>query len=358
MPIAVKCYLLIIGFVTLNGGITIKRSILILTYIIIVTLLVACGLADPKVSEPTAGEAESSGISSGVTVEMTSTKDFDNTATSDMKSNDTTDTTEPEKTDASENQGGSTEQLLQSASIDLNGDGISEQVEAIQILTDAAEPGSAGDLEGRLKITSGSIESQITFWKKNAGLTELLYSMQFDDLDSDGAKDVFIIIPGNGASFSYSNYFIYSYKKNISYSFTNDSVLADFIGDFQFKYAGDNKLSIINSKHGFSADLEIEFEDGKEVSEEYMKDYEQRSWIEPVSVDISESSRLALTTAVNGIPEIKVPLPVFGLATVDMVGEIDLFYTVDSSFNPILKRFEVLDFKGTDKVKVGSCEVK
>ena len=261
------------------------------------------------------------------------------------------------KTEGAVNQVSATEQLLQSANIDLNADGESEQVEAVQISAGAAEPGSGGEAEGRLKIRSGGSEIQMTFREKNAVMSGILTGMQFEDLDGDGAKDVFIIIPGNGASFSYSNYFIYSYKKNIKYSFVSDNILTDFINSFGFKYTGDNKLSIINSKLNFSAVLTIESYNVQETTKEYMKDYEQRAWIEPVSVDISEGSRLALTTGVNGRPEIKVPLPVFGLATVDMIGEIDLYYYIDSSFNPVLKRFVVLDFKDGDKIKAGSYEV-
>lgn len=231
-------------------------------------------------------------------------------------------------------------------------------MEAVQISADSTEPGNTGELVGQLIIRKGSSDSKITFWKKNAGTSGVLTSMQFEDLDGDGAKDVFIIIPDNGASFSISNYFIYSYKKDMSYSFTSDNNLVDFINEFSFKYVGNNKLSIISSRQNFSADLAIELDNDQTPSEDYMKDYEQSAWIDPVSVDISENSRLALTTGANGIPEIKVPLPVFGLATVDMIGEIDLYFTIDDSFNPVLKRFEVMDFKGNDKVNVGSCEVK
>ena len=340
--------------VTWIGGVPMKRRLLILAYIVILFSLAACGSANPAGAEKTSGEAEESVISSGTTVETSSTTGTDNTAVPDTKTNGTT---EPEKTDIAANPGDTSELLLQSASIDLNGDGENEQVEAIQISMDATEPGTASKLEGRLGIKSGSSENQVTFWEKDEGLTGLLTSMQFEDLDSDGAKDVFIIIPGNGASFSYSNFFIYSYKKNIKYSFTNDINLADFIGDFRFKYSGNNKLSIINSKFNFSTDLSIEFEDGQLPSEEYMMDYESRAWIDPVSIDISEASKLALVGGASGAPEIKVPLPLFGLATVDMIGEIDLYYTVDSSFNPVLKRFEIMDFKDSDKVKVGSCEI-
>jgi hypothetical protein len=89
-----------------------------------------------------------------------------------------------------------------------------------------------------------------------------------------------------------------------------------------------------------------------------MNDYEQRAWIEPVSVDISETSRLALTTGADGKFEIKVPLPIFGLAAADMIGEIDLYYSVDDSFSPVLKHFEVLDLAAANEMKkAGSFEI-
>lgn len=318
-------------------------------------MITACSASGNKAVEPAYSDITGNITSQDITIEKTVTQSGNISTTTDTKTNESA---EPAPAGTGTNHANEVEQLLQSASADLDGDGISEQIEAVQISLEAAGSDRVGELEGRLKIKSGSSNSQITFWKKSAGLTSLLTSMQFKDLDSDGSQDVFIIIPDNGASFSISHYFIYSFKKNLSYSFTSDNILADLISDFSFKYAGDNKLSIMNSTQNFSADLAIEFEEGQEPAEEYMIDVEQRAWIDPVSVDISENSRLALTTGINGIPEIKVPLPVFGLATVDMIGEIDLYYTVDSSFNPILKRFEVLDFKGANKVKVGSCEVK
>lgn len=260
-----------------------------------------------------------------------------------------------EKTGTTKEQTASDEHLLQSASVDLNGDGASEQVEILQ-----ASDKKSGQEEkvGYLKIKSGAEEKKIEFCRKENSMSDVLSGMKFEDLDNDGSKDVFITIPDNGASYAYSTYFIYSLKKNANYSFTSDSTLADFISDFSFKYAGGNKLSIINSRRHFTANLAIETEDGQTPAEDVMADYAQRAWIDPVSVDISEDSRLSLSKGANGLTEIKVPLPIFGLAAVDMIGEVDQYYVVDASFNPVLKRFEVLDFKGSEKIKAGSCTVK
>ncbi|MGE5612988.1 MAG: hypothetical protein ACM3XR_01125 [Bacillota bacterium] len=246
--------------------------------------------------------------------------------------------------------------LLQSASVDLDGDGENEQVEALQVELPPAGDNLPGEIEGRLIIKGAGGERQVPFWKKSSVSQGLLSSMQFEDLDNDGAKDVFLLIPGYGAAFSYSNYFIYSYKKNLSYSFASDNTLAEIIDGFKTERAeGSAKLRLVNEKYGFSAELDIEFINSDQSLEEAMLDYVQRTWIDPVSVDISESSRLSLVKGAGGKPEIKVPLPIFGMATVNMIGELDLFYVVDGNFQPVLKRFEVLDFDGDIVKTAGSC---
>jgi predicted small lipoprotein YifL len=334
------------------GGIPIKRSFLVFISIIIITLLAGCSQSGPKVQLPAAGEVTENSTSAAPDKNENTVASESATAQNLQGSTKAAATV----TDSNDNQGGANEQLLQSASADLNGDGESEQVEAIQSTVNAVAD-NTNEIEGRLKIRSGTSESQISFCKKSAGMSGVLSSIQFEDLDKDGSKDVFIIIPDNGAAFSYSNYFIYSYKKNKSYSFTSDNELADFISGFSFKHTSGNTLNLSNSKYSFSGNLVIEYELDQQTPDEYMSEYEQRAWIEPVAVDISEESKLALTKESYGTEEIKVPLPIFGLATVDMIGEIDLYYIVDSSFNPVLKRFEVLDFKGTEKVKAGSRNV-
>ena len=324
--------------------------------IITMAFMTGCGSSDTKDTQTTIGEAtENTGNSdhSNTMNEFTDSENENSTDTTAFP--DTEETSENTATGSEQNgarQDEENEQLLQSASVDLNGDGISEEILAVQVALSAADP--AGGLEGRLKIKSDGPERQITFWRKNDGLTGLLTSMEFQDLDEDGSKDVFIIIPDNGASFSISNYFIYSYKKDISYSFLRDNNLLDFINSFSFRYKEGNQLSIINSTYSFSADLSIEIENDSGSLEEYMQDYERRAWIDPVAVDISESSRLSLKKSSNGTYEIKVPLPVFGLATADMIGEIDLYYKVDESFNPVLQRFEVMDINDGNMRKAGS----
>lgn len=247
-------------------------------------------------------------------------------------------------------------QLLQSASVDLDDDGVNEQILVVRAVV-SDETGTSDRVEGRLLISNGDGERQIVFCTKENDLSGLLSGIEFEDLDGDGAVDVFIVIPGYGASFSYSGYFIYSYKKDKSHSFTSDNTLADFIESFGFSWTkGGNLLTITNRKHGFSADIVIEGTEGQGPPEEIMRQYAERTWIEPVPVDISEDSRLSLVKG-SGKAEIKVPLPVFGAATVNMIAEIDLFYRIDSDFSPILMRCEVIDFSGNGKMKAGSFEV-
>lgn len=323
-----------------------------MTVVFLFSVLSACA-GDQKISEPSQTSAVNE-ETAGAAVQDTAssnTVETENTASvQEQTGNDLTD----EKPGEGPDESGGNAELLQSASVDLNGDGENEQVEAYSISMPSSENEGAQILEGSLVIKSRDTERRITFWKKEAGLTGILSSMQFEDLDKDGADDVFITVPGNGASFSYTNYFMYSYKKDANYSFTSDNSLVDFIEGFRPEYTkGDNRLSITNIKYSFTADIAIEESAGQQPDEDTMLEYAGSTWIEPVCVDISEDSRLALVKGAGNEPEIKVPLPIFGIATVNMIGELDLYYTVDNDFKPVLKRFELLDFKGNDKEIVG-----
>lgn len=268
----------------------------------------------------------------------------------DLNSGDDTDG----KTDIAVNK-----ELLQSASIDLDADGINEQVKAVKVTIAAADNEAGGHLEGRLEITDGDVVKEVVFWKKEDDLSGMMSGLQFEDMDGDGAKDIFVIVPGYGASFTYSNCFMYSYVKDKSSIFISDNELADFIGGFKFAYesGNGNKLSIKNDQYGFSAVLAIEDSEYSAYTEEVMYDYADRSWIDPTSVDISESSKLALINK-GERAEIKVPLPIFGMATVNMIGEVDLYYSIDNDFRLVLERCEIIDFAGEKAIKAGSFTVK
>lgn len=251
--------------------------------------------------------------------------------------------------------------LLQSASVDLDADGVNEQVEAVMSSTPVDGQNSHYNLEGTLIIRDDDSEKKILFNKREQGLTNILTSMQFEDLDNDGSKDVFIIIPDHGASFSYSTYFVYSYRKDKSFSFTIDNSIVDYIAGFQASFQNKgNKLTFTNKNYDFEADLTIEAGD-QIPDEETMQEYADRAWIDPTPIDISEASRLALVKSQDGCMEIKVPLPIFGMATVDMIGEIESYYTLDGNLEPVLRHFDMWYFDGGDptkRVKAGSCTVK
>ncbi len=272
----------------------------------------------------------------------------------------TTDMAVEQSGNSSDADGQKTE-LLQSASVDLDSDGVNEQVEAVMNSTPVEGQDSHYLLEGVLIVRDNGSEKRLQFDKREQGLTSIMTSMQFEDLDNDGSKEVFIIIPDHGASFSYSTYFVYSYKKDKSFSFTIDNSVVDYIAGFQANYKkGGNKLTVTNENYGFEADLTIE--NGEQLpDEETMQEYAGRAWIDPTAIDISNDSRVALAKSQSGRMEIKVPLPVFGMATVDMIGEIESFFTLDDNLEPVLRHFDMWDFKNadpTERVKVGSCEVK
>ncbi len=264
----------------------------------------------------------------------------------------TENTTEPSTVEGSQvepgnndgNNGSETKpQLLQSASVDLDADGVNEEVEALLVQTEGTGGADAGELEGILRITDGDEVVTTTFIKKPAGLAGVMASFEFSDLDGDGARDVFLIIPETGAAFSLNYFYAYSYKTGKSYSFSTDSSLSDFSNGFAFTYQGKGKLEIKNDALSFAAAFDISDSSGYETEEESNKSYES-SWVEPTPVEISENSRISLVKAAGGSNEIKVPLPVFGRATVEMIGEVDLYYAMDNTFTPVMKHFEILDF--------------
>jgi hypothetical protein len=347
------------------GGITIKRISLLLFVLLMLFSFTAC------VAHKEAGLDMTDGGSTGSQTDTVKNgADDDDTDTSAVPGDENAvpSDTKPQDTESGESDTGDKDsgadtakdkELLQSASIDLDADGINEQVRAVKVNIAASDNEADVHFEGRLEISDGDVERSVVFWKKDEDLSGMMSSMQFEDMDGDGAKDIFVIVPGYGASFTYSNCFVYSYVKDKSCIFISDNELADFIGGFRFAYekGSGSKLSIINDLHGFSAMLSIEDIENAAPSEEVMYEYADRSWIDPTAVDISESSKLALASE-GGRAEIKVPLPVFGMATVNMIGELDLYYTIGNDFRLVLERYEVIDFAGDQKIKAGGYTVK
>lgn len=237
-----------------------------------------------------------------------------------------------------------TEELLQSASVDLDADGKNEEVEVLQKeIVDEADL-NLTELEGILRIDGKNGRNDTTFIKKTKGMTGVMSSMEFKDLDGDKVKDVFIVIPDSGAAFAINYYYIYNYANGKSYKFNFDAAQNDFAGGFNFIYKGKGILQMKNDSYNFSADFDItNTPNGNGPDDENNKEYE-RAWVDPTPVVINENSKIALKSTAGGGTEIKVPIPVFGLATADMIGEIDMYFTVGEDFTPVMKRFEAMDF--------------
>jgi hypothetical protein len=318
----------------------------------------ACG-GNKKAAEAS-GNNLPENVSTGINEATAENSVQDSGTLQDSQEQNTTDTAVEQSGNSSAADGQKTE-LLQSASVDLDSDGVNEQVEAVMNSTPVEGQDSHYILEGDLIVRDNGSEKRLQFDKREQGLSSIMTSMQFEDLDNDGSKEVFIIIPDHGASFSFSTYFVYSCKKDKSFTFTIDNSIVDYIAGFQASYKkGGNKLTFTNNNYGFEADLSIE--NGDQLpDEETMQEYAGKAWIDPTAIDISDDSRVALSKSKDGRMEIKIPLPVFGMATVDMIGEIESFFTMDDNLEPVLRHFDMWDFKNADptkRVKVGSCEVK
>lgn len=293
------------------------------------------------------------------TDEIISTLDQNGQEDTSLQATSNSDETTHESTSAIEtvsNPKGDT-QLVQSANVDLDNDGENEEVEVLQVNNKGQADDVSGELDGILRIKSKTGTVSVTFVKKPAGMTGVMTSFEFKDLDGDGVKDVFIVVPDAGAAFSLNYFFIYDYKKARSISFSADNSLADFANGFVFKYKGDGKLEISNDSLNFKGEMDV----GNNLSinnDEDGSGYDS-SWVEPTPVVIGEDARITLVGKNSaGKYEIKVPIPVFGVATVDMIGEIDLFYIVDSGSNLILEHFDAYDFDGEKKLLIGKWKAK
>jgi hypothetical protein len=269
--------------------------------------------------------------------------------TSDTTPQTTTDSTDDNSVDLPKP---NKSEVIQSATVDLDADGINEQVQIIENLY----TGDTNEIEGVLKITGKDKTIEIAYVKKPDGDTGIISNIEFYDLDGDRKKDVFIRIPGAGAAFSLNYYYIYNYMTGKSYLYSTDSSFLDFAANFKFDYTGKGVLDISNDYHKFSAVFNLTASDGLDKEEESNESY-SNSWIEPTPVEISENSKLAIVTSENGTNQIKIPFPIFGRSTMEMIGELDVYYEVGSDFKPVMKRFEVIDYNGDEMDVIGSKEI-
>jgi hypothetical protein len=251
--------------------------------------------------------------------------------------------------DIKNNAASGNKQLLYSTNIDLDKDFIEERLEVYQVETFDANNQPTGDIEGVILIENNNVSKTVSFIKKPAGLSGVMSKIDFQDLDGDGVLDIFITIPGFGASFALNYYYIYNFKTENSYSYTSDTALYEFADSFTFEYMGNGKLKIRNKNYGVDAVFDISDSSAFEKNDDQYNYLYDKSWVEPSPVEVSEEVRIMLVTDQYGSTEIKVPIPVFGIATMDMIGVIDLYHKVDSDFTPGLTKFDIMDFEGDSK---------
>lgn len=244
--------------------------------------------------------------------------------------------------------------VIKKESVDLDNDGSPEEITIYHVTSGKADNEA---VEGRLRIEGKSVNNDFIFVKKFREDEGICSSVEFSDMDKDGAKDVFIIIPESGASFSLNYFYLYSAVKNKHIEFSVDNKLVDFASKFSFKYEGKGALQVTNTDYGFKAVMSLLDNANYSADDDEQNLAYERAWVEPSPVEIDSASKLSLAAQNNGDVMIKVPLPVFGQATVDMIGEIDLFYMVDESFSLKMKRFELYDFTAAGKVLAGSAEI-
>lgn len=305
-------------------------------------VLVSCGKKDQTAAN-TSISATQTQNQTDASVTSNTVAQTESTTTTDLPTDQSS--TYFEGTDAAKG-----EELLQSASIDLNGDGQNEEVEILQTKIDSKDQPGEKETEGILRIASKDASKDVVFITKPEG-EEIMKSMDFKDLDGDGAKDVFIVIPDYGAQqFAVNHYFAYDYANGKSYNFNTDAFLTDFANGFRFSYKGKGILEMHNDSYGFSADFDITSAvNGVGANDEANSDYEN-SWVDPNPVETNNSG-ITLENAADGKTEIKVPLPIFGMGAVDMIGEVDMYYAFDKDFTPVLKHFEAMDFNDDMSMK-------
>jgi len=244
-------------------------------------------------------------------------------------------------------------EVLKQENIDIDGDKKTEKIEILKIKQDSEGSGENREYEGKLRITDDNGTEDLTFIKKQAGLAGVYSNIEYNDLDGDGVLDIFIEIPEVGSSFTMSYFFIYNPKTKSSYKFVEDNQyinLRNLADSFSFDYVGSGTLEIASSRFGYKGRLNIS--DGRQdTSEEMFLGY-NRSWVEPVPIEMGADSRLMLVRTHEGKTEIKIPMCIFGLATADIIGEVDAYYTVDNSFKPVLKRLEIIDYGKDNKLNI------
>ena len=241
-------------------------------------------------------------------------------------------------------------EVLRSEEDDLDNDGKKEKIEILR-----QEAGTADELGNReetgiLRVVSESGTKEMEFNQRTGEPAGVYSDLMTRDIDGDGVRDVFVIIPEAANPFTLNYFFIYNPVNGKSFTYSIDNTLVSFAQGFSFLYKGNGSLEMKNEELKFSCDLKLSNEaaKSKEETERY-----KLSWVDPSSVEIDENARLSLVPVQGGGCDIRVVLPIYGVATSNLIGEVDVFYGVDKSFQPFMDRFEVYGFGGGDRKKAG-----
>jgi hypothetical protein len=178
--------------------------------------------------------------------------------------------------------------------------------------------------------------------------------LEFADLDNDGKDDVFITLQEAASPFTQNNYYAYSYSKDLGYTFIADTKFNMFCESFAFRYIGDGWLKVTHGEYSFEAQIPVQ--SGTLISDAAGKKYEQ-SWVEPVPVEIGSDSGTAVVTT-DGTAKIKVVLLIYGLATSDFIGKIEIFYALDDTFEPNMTSFAVFGLINQKLEQVAAVKIE
>lgn len=246
--------------------------------------------------------------------------------------------------------------IVKSVENDLDNDSLNEKIEIIQV-TSKTDNSNNEEIEGIIKIKSKDSEIISSFIKKAPGLTGIYRDIAIEDLDGDGNKDIFIVIPETGSPFTLNFYHIYSYSDDRKFSFNVDNKITDFCKGFMFNYTENGMLSVENVEFNFEGVFDLSKIYGISFTNDKIGMQYNRSWVEPVPSEMSFDSRVKLINK-KDVNLIMLPLPIFGTATSDIIGEIDLFYKVNENFIPEMDSFEVYELTPDKKVKIGEVKIE
>lgn len=248
---------------------------------------------------------------------------------------------------------------FEKADIDLDKDGIKENIKVSAVTSGSGEQGGIQEVTGRLEVTGKDGTDDISFVLKPQSASGIISGIKFIDLDGDGVKDIFISIPDTGELFTTNTLFIFNYKTKKMYSFPgdkNDFSFDKFAKGFSFSYKGKGELEISNRDYAFKGVFNMKNNDNITGSEENNKKYDA-SRVDTTPVMLDDNSKLKLVMDKDKKVFIKMPLAIYGITNTDVIGEVELYFTVNSDFQTEFKKFSVIGYDGSNKVKIGEAGV-